>query len=187
MSYDTSRFINWTLKSFSALVVGVGVALFLAASSAYAQLNENCTASVLNRTTTINSDGSFTIPNIPVDQGFFRVRITCVETGSTLGGQSEFFVPVGNGTIPVGAIPLGVLQPPPTSIAIASGQTMFTTAGGTAQLAVTGTFPDGSTSDLTAQSTGTSYTTSNLDIATLTSEGLVTAGSTSGTAIVSGY
>jgi hypothetical protein len=112
----------------TGILISLGI-WFILARPALAQLNENCTASVLNRNVTVNPDGGFEIPNIPVDQGFFRVRITCVETGNTLGGQSEFFVPVGNGTIPVGAIPLGVLQPPPTSIATASGQTTFTTAG----------------------------------------------------------
>ncbi len=92
----------------SLVLLLVAILLAIQASFVYAQLNENCTASVLNRNVTVNPDGSFEIPNIPVDQGFFRVRITCVETGNTLGGQSEFFVPVGNGTIPVGAIQLGV-------------------------------------------------------------------------------
>ncbi|MFQ5853257.1 MAG: hypothetical protein ACE5JU_22080, partial [Candidatus Binatia bacterium] len=150
-----------------------------------AQLNENCTASVLNRTATVNPDGSFEIPNIPADQGFFRVRITCVESGNTLGGQSDFFLPVPNGSVPLGAIPLGVLQPPPASVALTATETSLIAAGSTAQLVVLGTFPDGTTSDLTAQSTGTSYTTSNAAIAAVSPDGLVTAGSTSGTAIIS--
>ena len=153
---------------------------------AFAQLIENCTVSVLNQTVTVNpDDGSFEIPNVPADQGFFRVRVTCVEDGVTLGGQSEFFTAVANGTIAVGDIPLGVVDPPPTSIEIASSQTILNDSGDTAQLTVLGTFPDGSVRNLTGQSSGTSYTTSNPAIASVRPDGLVTAGAMSGTAIIS--
>src|SRR5439155_19188584 len=50
-------------------------------------------------------------------------------------------------------------------------------------LLVTGTYPDSSTRDVTAASTGTNYTTSNPTIATVDANGLVTA-VTSGTVVL---
>lgn len=170
----------------AVIVLLGGSALVSSPLSGHAQSAENCTASVFNRTAALGPEnGSFTLANIPADQGFFRVRITCAQTGLTLGGQSEFFVPVENGTIAVGAIPLGVVEPPPTSLTLSVGFATLTETGATSQLTVTGTLPDGSTQNLTAQSTGTSYTTSNSAIATVSPDGLVTASSISGTAIVS--
>lgn len=55
--------------------------------------------------------------------------------------------------------------------------------GGTAQLSVTGYYSDGETDNLTPSSKGTSYMTSASNIATISSEGLVTA-IAAGTAIV---
>jgi len=56
------------------LLVIVFVSFVLAVSNqAGAQLNENCTVSVLNQTVTVNpEDGSFEIPNIPADQGVLK-------------------------------------------------------------------------------------------------------------------
>src|SRR5438876_1142880 len=59
----------------------------------------------------------------------------------------------------------------------------FTAAGQTAQLTVQASYPDGSTKDVSAATTGTNYTISNPAIATITASGLVTAVST-GTVVI---
>ena len=43
-----------------------------------AQLNENCTVSILNRTTRARADGSWLIDNVPATFGGVRARATCV-------------------------------------------------------------------------------------------------------------
>ena len=53
--------------------------------------------------------------------------------------------------------------------------TTLTSEGATTQLTVTATFPDGSTSEVTAGSSGTNYTISNPAVATVSPDGLVTA------------
>jgi len=106
-----------------------------------AQFAATCTASVLNRTVPIDPvTGAFEIPNLPVTGTFGRVRVTCTDGAVTLAGQSPFFEPIANGTAVVGAIPLGVLEPPPTAIRLAGDRTTVS-PGGTAQLMVVGTFP----------------------------------------------
>lgn len=54
---------------------------------ALAQLNEDCTANILNRRIQVNPDGTFLIGNVPVTTGAFRVRIVCEQewlTGNVL-------------------------------------------------------------------------------------------------------
>ena len=154
-------------------------------SASVFEINQNCTVSVLNRTVQASPNGSFNLSNIPADQGLFRARVTCNFDGTTVGGQSDFFVPIGNGTVPLGDIALGVIEPIPTAIQITALNTNLTNTSETTQLTVTGTLPDNSLKDLTTQSSGTSYTSSNSSIASVGSDGLVTAGAASGTAIIS--
>jgi len=66
--------------------------IFTPISMTYAQVPlsfENCTVSVLNNTAQVEVDGSFTIFNVPADQGLLRVVMTCSEDdGTTLQGAS---------------------------------------------------------------------------------------------------
>ncbi len=63
----------------------------------------------------------------------------------------------------------------PVSLELLPGTVLFDTVGQTAQLTVTATFPNGSTADVAAGSTGTSYTTSNPAFVTIGQDGLITA------------
>ena len=84
-------------------------------------------------------------------------------------------------------IVLGVTDPVPESLTIASPATTLAAIGQTAQLTVTANFSveaGGGTADVTAAITGTNYTVSNLSIASVSVDGLVTAVS-SGTVLVS--
>jgi len=139
------------------------------------RLNNDCTASILNRSVQVNPDGSFVIQNIPTEPGFFRVRVTCQQGGTTVGGQSQFLTLQPNGVTPVGDIPFGQVDPIPVSIQITSPKPTLTTKDETVQLTATATLPDGSTKDVTPQSTGTLWTSSNSVIASVSIDGLVTA------------
>jgi hypothetical protein len=152
-------------------------------TAAYAQLNQNCTVSVLNRTVPVNADGTWVLPNVPANFGQTKARATCVQNGTTIFGESDFFTIPANGAVNLPAITLGVVTQIPTALAIAPASISLTTAGQTVQLVVTATYPDNSTSNVTAASTGTNYTISNPAIATITADGLVTAVS-SGTVVI---
>jgi plastocyanin len=140
-------------------------------------LNENCTASIQNRTVQINANGTFAIPNVPVEPGFYRVRVVCKDVdGTTKGGQTEFFPMVGLGDQNLPRIRVsGEIDPIPVSISLTSTRSVLTSVGQTAQLTAAATLPDNSTRDLSHQSDGTAYTTSNTSIATVGGDGLVTA------------
>src|SRR5215471_5382226 len=148
------------------------------------QLNQNCTATIANRSVQVNPDGTYAIPNIPTDVGFYRVRVVCKNADGTIThGQSPFVTFVANGSTDIPAIVFGTVTPPPVSIAISTLSTSFTTLGQTSQLTVTGTLPNGTTTDLSTRALGTLYITSNPKIATVSADGLVTAVSR-GTAII---
>src|SRR5215471_6197666 len=139
------------------------------------RINDNCTATLLNRSIQISPDGTFAIPNIPVDQGFYRVRILCKNGNQSTEAASAFLSLVPNGETLVGPLTIGNVSPAPVSIVLSAPSTTLTTPGQTVQLAVQGILPDNSTKDLSTQASGTFYVSSNPKIATVSVDGLVTA------------
>ena len=75
-------------------------------SSALAQLNQNCTVSVLNRTVPVNADGTWVLPNVPANFGQVKARATCIQGGVTVFGESAFFNVPANGAVNLPAIML---------------------------------------------------------------------------------
>ena len=166
------------VRAFRAGSRGVLVAftlLLLCPSAARGQLNENCTVSVLNRTVRVNPDGTWVLPNIPANFGPVKARATCVKDGVTTSGESEFFTVAADGSVDIPRIVLGSVSQVPTSLVVAPATLSLTTAGQTTQLSVVAAYPDGSTRNVTAAGAGTSYTTSNPAIATVSPDGVVTA------------
>src|ERR1019366_1434727 len=87
--------------------VSKAAALILAlCPAALAQLDQNCTVSVLNRTVPVNADGSWVLPNIPANIGAVKARATCVRNGVTIFGESDFFTVLANGAVNLPAIVL---------------------------------------------------------------------------------
>ncbi|MET0622683.1 MAG: Ig-like domain-containing protein [Pyrinomonadaceae bacterium] len=170
-----------------SLRAGVGLCLLstlLGVSPAAAQsLNQNCVVSVLNRNVQVNADGTWVLPNVPAGFGQVRARATCVENGVTRSGQSDFFTVSANRMNAIPPIILGSTTQIPVSLTITPAAPALTAAGQTSQLLVTANYPDNSTGNVTAGGAGTTYTTSNPAIATISADGLVTAVST-GTIVI---
>ena len=148
------------------------------------ELNENCTITALNRTTQVNPNGSFTLPNIPVPAGAFRVRAVCALEGRNFVGVSGFVTATPNGLTPLGDIDFNAVAPIPLSLSVSAPANTLTATVTTTQITTTGTLAAGTTVDLTASTTGTFYSSSNSGIATVSPEGLVTA-VTSGSVLIS--
>lgn len=148
------------------------------------ELNENCIVAVLNRTIPVQPDGVWVLPNIPANVGQVRARATCVENGVTQAGQSDFFIIPANGSITLPAILLGQMDPIPASLALNPPTPILTAPGATLPLTATAIYSDSSTADVTLAIDGTNYTSSNPGIATVNSNGLVTAVA-SGTVLIS--
>ncbi|MGB0387636.1 MAG: choice-of-anchor D domain-containing protein [Ardenticatenaceae bacterium] len=139
------------------------------------ELHEGCVVSILNRTAKVQEDGSWRLSNIPVGLGPVRARFTCLESdGRTRSGQSDFFVMEANQVTGFNG-QLSEVEPIPASLAISATTTLLTEVGATSQLTVTATYPDGSTGDVSRQSRGTGYTSSNPTVVGVSADGLLTA------------
>jgi hypothetical protein len=170
-----------------------GLLVLLCVSSAYGQIDQNCTATVQNRSVQVNPDGTFAIPNVPVDSlSLFRVRVLCKNPdGTTTPGQSGLLTFVPNSSTNVGAFDFDNITPIPVSLDLSAeeGDTSITNLGDTRHIFVFGTLPDGSQVGLNLPDSGTTYASSNPAIATVDSTGMVTAvgrGSVTVTARVEG-
>ena len=174
------------LIGIAGLLGGVGSAPAWAQGGGQAPgLDATCTVSALNRSSQVQPDGSWVLPNVPANVGQVRVRATCVaEDGTVRGGQSDFVTVPANGVIRVPEISFDTVAPEPATLSLSAPATMLTAAGETVQLVATATMADASTEDVTAAAAGTSYRSSNPAIATVDAYGLVTA-ETSGTVLVS--
>ena len=133
-------------------------------------LDESCIATVLNRNTQINPDGTFVIRNVPVPVGAFRVRIVCERETGVERAQSPLVFGVPNGHTLLGEITFESDVPIPVSLDITSPTTVLTPLANGAQLVTTGTLADGTQIDLTLADTGTFYLSSNPGIATVSAE-----------------
>src|SRR6266508_1260984 len=160
------------------------VAVSLLASISSAQLNENCTVSVLNRSIQAQADGSWVLPNVPSNVGLVRARATCIENGVTRSGQSDYFLITTNGVVTVPEIRFDAPAPIPASLTVTAPSPTLGAAGATVQLTVVGVLSDNRAVDLTGADKGTNYFTSNARVATVDANGLVT-GAASGTTLVS--
>src|SRR6266404_2048291 len=161
----------------------VAVFISCAAHSALAQLNQDCTVSVLNRTVQVNPDGSWVLPNIPANFGQVKARATCVRSGVTSSGESDFFTITSNRMNAIPPIILGASTQIPVSLSVAPTNPSLTALGQSLHLVVTATYPDSSTKDVSAASSGTNYTTSNPAISTVSADGLLIAVA-SGTVVI---
>ena len=138
-------------------------------------LNQNCVLTVLNQTMAANPDGTFHIPNLPVPSGQFRVRAFCNRYKLIEYAQSGFLTLTANESIDIGPLEFGEVDFPPESLIVSSSAVQLDIGTPTSQITVFGIFPDGAQIDMTASSTGTTYTTTNPAIATVSAEGVVTA------------
>ncbi|HYM61375.1 MAG TPA: carboxypeptidase regulatory-like domain-containing protein [Thermoanaerobaculia bacterium] len=150
------------------------LASLAAALPLFGQLDEHCTVSILNRTAQVRADGTWVVENVPTNLGSVRARATCVGGGMTFVGQSDLFDVPANGIAQDVTITFDT-KPTPGRLALTAPRATMATAGETLQLTATLTFPDSTTTDATAAGNGTSYTTSNPAIATVSPDGLVTA------------
>jgi hypothetical protein len=160
-----------------------GLPLITPAAAAPAPAGD-CSVSIYNQTAHVQRDGSWLVPNVPANIGPVRARINCLNNGQTLSGASNLFTIQPNLVNAFPIVQLGVTPPPtPVGIALTAPTATLTVSGQTAQLQVVATLPDGSTDDVTAAAKGTVYTTTNVQVASVTADGLLTAHA-SGKAII---
>jgi len=137
---------------------------------------DNCTATIENRSVNIDANGSFSMPNIPVAEGRYRVHITCLNRdGTTSGSLSDYLTLQPNVPISLPELPLIALIAQASSLKIVTFSTVLSSVGSTIQLETQALDPNGFGTDATQGSVGTTYSTSNAAVATVSANGLVTA------------
>lgn len=157
-------------------IAALAAVLWLPCSSAFAQIDEECTVSVNGQTVNVNADGSFVISNVPAGTNLVRVTAICNRDGVTLYGVSEFFEVVNGQTLTIEDIPL--LPFPPKSMVSLSASSpvkILDEVGQTVQLDVSGIFSDGTMDDVHLRTDGSTYVTTNPNVISVDSAGLVTA------------
>src|SRR4051812_3837681 len=172
-------------QALFVLLIGVLVFGLTSVAAAAVQLDENCTATILNRTVQLSHQGGFAIPNVPVVDGKYRVRIVCkAPNGGNTYAVSDYFALVANGSTQVTNLVPADSSPSPVSINILVpfANPNLTSVGQTVQLNVRATLPAAPSfpsvpqyRDVTLAIEGTTYTSSNVKIATVTKDGTVAA------------
>jgi hypothetical protein len=156
----------------------------LTAMASFAQLDQSCTVSALNRTAPVDANGIWVLTNVPAGTGQVRVRAACMANGTTRYGQSGLFTVPVNGTVLVSDISFASPVPIPSNLTVTGLGTPLSGGGQQAQLSAIATYLDGTKGDLTAGSTGTGYVSSNPAVASVDANGVVTAHA-SGTVMIS--
>ncbi|HEV7485689.1 MAG TPA: Ig-like domain-containing protein [Thermoanaerobaculia bacterium] len=154
----------------------------LVVTGAQAQLDNTCTISILNRSARVASGGQWIISDVPANQGPVRARATCVFGDVTRVGESTLINVPPNGRIENVGISFGSTPVPVPARMTLGAPSQILSGGATLQLTAMVTYPSGEAADVTTGS-GTTYTTSNRSIGTVSPAGLVTA-LTSGTLII---
>ena len=140
-------------------------------------LDENCVATLLNRTVQVNPNGSFALGNIPIPTGPTRVRIVCENDDGLQRAQSLFYEPIVNGQNEITQLfPAQAQDQIPLSLSVSAitNELSFTTVL-VLRLNVVGLLSTGERVNLRSRELGTSYQSSNQDIATVSEDGLVRA------------
>ncbi|NRR32084.1 carboxypeptidase regulatory-like domain-containing protein [Oxalobacteraceae bacterium] len=128
-----------------------------------------CVASALNRNATLQQGGYYMIPGVPSQLGNYRIRAVCND--GTLG-QTGIVQPAGGNAFVAGPILWGSTTPIPRALQIdGPGNISY---GQSVQLKVIAKGTDGSTFDATGSASGTNYTISNPQIASISADGLLT-------------
>jgi uncharacterized repeat protein (TIGR01451 family) len=158
-------------------LLAVTAILFFTGRSAKAQgLGSNCTVTILNRAIQVDADGSFVVRNIPYEPGFYRLRVVCRNAdGTSTLGQSGFFRLSADGITDLPPIQFGSLDPLPVGMELFVSKQILRVKGETVQFTAFALLPDGSYRDVSTETNGTLWTSSNTNIASINTEGLVTA------------
>ncbi len=155
-------------------VFSLSLALVPALASAQA-LDENCVVTINGSTARVNPDGSFLIGNVLAGTNLVRVTATCNRPGLTLYGASDFIQVAANTTTFVSDVVLSPTPLPTLQRIVVKPVSSTLMEGETTQVQVTGFFSDGSSLPISLRSEGSAYQSSNVVIATVDQDGLVTA------------
>jgi hypothetical protein len=160
---------SWLCLAFFTIAGGAS-----AVAQQYA--NVGCTVTIENRSTQVDSDGTWSIPNVPIIYGQYQVHIVCPQTdGTLLDAYSPYVNLNNNANAAIPLLPLSVPSALPQGLSLTVSAGSLSAAGSQMQLSTIQVFSDGTGTDATLGSEGTTYFSSNTAVATVSADGLVTA------------
>ena len=177
--------IKKTASIFIAFVLlsGMNVVVHAELSTEILTLDENCVVNVLNRTVQADKFGGYALPNVPSFMGQIRARATCTRNGLTESGETEYFTIIENELVKSSKF-YKEISNVPESISLLNGTRIALEAGAnTVQLLPFITFPNGDSKIIRETANGINYNSSNPQIASVDSLGLLT-GKVSGTTLI---
>ncbi|WP_197484237.1 LVIVD repeat-containing protein, partial [Halioglobus sp. HI00S01] len=136
-------------------------------------IDQDCVVSVLNRTVRAESNGTFSLPNVPSSMGRIRARATCVRDGETLSGETDYFEVDAGGSDEVGIFFLDSPEPVPDRLIIENGGLIqFYSIGSGQNLQVSAIYPSGQS---LTNPEGLNFSVSNPATVEIDSAGRITA------------
>ncbi len=145
-----------------------------AAAQQYA--GQGCIATMENRSAFVDADGIYTISNIPAVLGQYPVHVVCPQAdGTLLTATSPYYNLQGLTTLIFPQFQLGPPGPELQTLVLHSIGGSLTALGAQVHLETQGVLSDGNVYNKSTLANGTTYLTSNPAVATVDTNGLVTA------------
>jgi hypothetical protein len=154
----------------------------LFARAGIAQVGAGCYAEALTRRADVRADGSFTLFNVPAGVFYFQTLVTCPQDG--LQGQSPLVFVNDGETIAVTISEFEDTARVPGSLTLQAPVRTLSRLGDRVFTRVIADFADGTRRNLTYPSLGTTYRSSNPQVASVDATGCVIAEGP-GTAVIS--
>lgn len=168
------------------------------------ELDTSCIINVLNRTVNVQEDGTWFLSNVPSNMGQIRARATCIRDGSTERGASDYFSIINNQFSSTTVIYKASSERVPTKLEFSSfGSNVYninedgtltfrelnnlvflSEIGQNYQAAVSAYYSDGVVSDVSNSESGINYISTNTNIVSVNSNGLLEAVSPGNVSIV---
>ncbi len=138
-------------------------------------LDDDFVATAGGQSAAVSVIGTYRIPNIAINGEIQRVSFAGTDNGRTVYGRSEFFPLSANSTYVVSSVEVSDTPfPSPVALSIVSGTSVLAMPGDSTQITTTAILTDGSSEVRDGLAAGSTYTSSNTEIATVDQNGLVT-------------
>jgi len=167
-------------------------------------LDETCIINILNRTVNVQANGTWFVNNVPSTMGQVRARATCSREGNTVSGETDYFNIEENKLSGASIFYMAQTNQSPSKLEFQSfgtkhytinedGTLVFdetqeivylSSISETYQVQVKAFYSDGSEVDVTEQSSGINYASTNPVVASVGSGGLVNPKSSGITSII---
>lgn len=127
---NTNKHIQKLLGRAAALLACLALSPVVSAALEPMQLDDTCLVSILNRTVQASPDGSWRMENVPSFMGQVPARASCLRSGLTESGQTDYFTVTNGGQADAGVPYLLAGEEIPVSLRFTNGASIALTGIG---------------------------------------------------------